>query len=135
MCGPADEVLGLHLRSGHTDLDDAAFGIELGPERAVALLDPTGGAVDAEADGDQVVLVAGFHEHVPELEPRFHRHVELPTEVADVGYAGGENLERTDFDGPGRPEPEPLVGDIGTGELAEDVAARGPTVRSSSTNS
>src|SRR5699024_4481386 len=62
----ADEVLGLDLRPAHPDLDDAAFGVEFGPERAVALLDPSGGAVDAEADGIMLVHDAGFDEGVPE---------------------------------------------------------------------
>ena len=46
----ADEVGGLHLRPLHAGLDDGALGVELVAERAVALLDPAGGAVDADAD-------------------------------------------------------------------------------------
>src|SRR5699024_12043690 len=62
----ADEVLGLDLRPAHSDLDDAAFGVEFGSECAVALLDPAGGAVDAEADGNEPVLAAGLEERSEE---------------------------------------------------------------------
>src|SRR5699024_37875 len=100
-------------------------GVEFGPERAVALLDPAGGAVDAEADGNEPVLAAGFEEGVPEPQPGFHRHVELPAEVADLGDARGEHLQRADLDGPAGGEPEALLGDIGGGGTAEDVAGPG----------
>src|SRR5699024_12323943 len=88
-------------------------------------LEPAGVAVDAEADGDGSVLAAGLEEGVPEPQPGFHRHVELPAEVADIGDAGGEHLKRPDLDGPAGGEPEALVGDIGGGETAEDVAGPG----------
>ena len=63
----ADEVGGLHLRPLHAGLDDRALGVELVAERPVALLDPAGGAVDADPDRYGAVRRARVEQRVPEL--------------------------------------------------------------------
>src|SRR6478735_539716 len=88
---PPDEVRGLDLRPLHAGLDDGALPVELVAEGAVALLDPAGGAVDADADGDRTVRRTGVEQLVPQLGGRPERHVELPAELADVGDPRGQD--------------------------------------------
>ena len=56
----ADEVGRLHLRPGQAGLDRVVLALELGAHQAVALLDATGHGVHADADGDDVELLAGL---------------------------------------------------------------------------
>src|SRR6202008_1186583 len=51
VCLLADEVLLLDLAPSHPGLRDVVLAVELEPERAVALLEPPGGAVDPDARG------------------------------------------------------------------------------------
>ena len=84
----ADEVLVLDLPPRHVGLDDVVLGVELEAERAVALLDPPGRAVDADPGGHDAVRLAGLPDRVPQPRALLDRHVQLPPEVADVGDAG-----------------------------------------------
>ena len=67
------------------------LGVELGTVGAVALLDPAGGAVDADAGRHRAVRRARLEQRLPQLGGVLHRDVELPAELADVGDAGGED--------------------------------------------
>src|SRR6185312_4475011 len=87
----AGERVLLHLRPGHPGLDQGVVGGQLVAERAVALLQPAGGPVDADADRHQPMARARLPQRVPQPGPLLHRHVQLPAELADVGDARGEH--------------------------------------------
>ena len=123
----ADEVLLLDLAPRHPRLDDVEVGLELGAVGAVALLQPSGGAVHADARRDDAVRLAGLGDDVPQPRALLHRDVQLPAEVADVGDARGEHLQRPDLDRLPAREREPLVGDVIAGADAPRMSrARGP---------
>jgi hypothetical protein len=54
----ADEVLVLDLAPGHAGLDHVVLAVQLEAERAVALLEPAGGAVHADAGRHDPVRLA-----------------------------------------------------------------------------
>src|SRR6202030_566503 len=102
-------------------------GVELEAEGPIRLLEPAGGAVDADARRDDAVRPARLPDGVPELGAFIHRNVELPTEIADVRYAGGEHVEPVDRDVLPRAERECLVRDVVDRDRCEHVArARAP---------
>ena len=90
---PADELLLLHLGAGHARLHRRVLALELGAVRAVALLEPSGRAVDPDSDGDNAMLRPCLEEEIPQLAPLLDRDVQLPAEVADVGDARGEHAQ------------------------------------------
>src|SRR5664279_896235 len=123
----ADEVLLLDLRARHAGLDDVVLRLELGAVGAVALLEPPGGGVDADAAGHEPVRLAGLPERVPHARALLDRHVQLPAEVADVRDARGERDLRADLELLAGAEAEALVRDVVGGDCAQDVAgARAP---------
>ena len=123
----ADEVLVLDLAPRHPGLDDVVLAVELEAERAVALLEPAGGRVDADAGGHDPVRRAGLRDHVPQPRALLDRHVELPAEVADVGDARGEHAQRAHLDRAAGGEREALVREVVAREARRDVArARAP---------
>ena len=69
-------------------LDRAAVRAELGPERAVALVEPQ--RVDGVVAGQpQAQVGPGGDEPVPHARRELGRHGELPAQLADVGHPGG----------------------------------------------
>ena len=122
----ADEVLVLHLRPGHARLADVVLALQLEAVGAVALLEPAGGAVDADPDRRDAVRPAGLRDHVPQLLALLDRHVQLPAEVAHVGDARGQHPQRVDLDRPAAAEAEALVGDVVAGHRAQDVTRARP---------
>ena len=123
----ADEVLVLDLAPRHPGLDDVVLALELGAVRAVALLQPAGGPVDADPDGDDPVRRAGLGDDVPQPRALLDRDVQLPAEIADVGDPRREHLQRPDLDRAAAREREALVRDVVAGDAREDVArARAP---------
>src|SRR6478672_3979710 len=123
----ADEVGGLDLGPLHPGLDDGPLAVELEAEGAVALLDPAGRPVDADADRHRAVRRTGLQQTVPDLGRAVHRDVELPAELADVGDPRGQHGEvraavAVQRDLAAGEEAEPGVGHVVGGQRAEDVA-------------
>jgi hypothetical protein len=81
----ADELFLLDPRPGHARLHRGVLALELGAEGAVALLEPSGGAVDADPGRDEAMRLAGFADEIPEPAALLDGDVELPAEVAHVG--------------------------------------------------
>src|SRR3954454_1342418 len=94
----ADEIGALHLRRRHAGLDDREVGVELEPERAVALLEAAGRAVDADAGRRDAVRLPRLPHQVPELRALLDRHVELPAELTDVRDPRREYTQRVELD-------------------------------------
>ena len=119
---PADELLVLGLAPGHPGLDDVVVGLEFRPVGAVALLEPSRGAVDADAGGNDAVRRAGLRNDLPQARSLLDRDVELPAEIAHIRDPRDQDLERTDLDHPAARERKPLVRDVLTGGAGQDVS-------------
>src|SRR5207302_8284577 len=107
----ADEVLRLYLGPGQSGFHQVELLLELVAVGAVALLQPTGGAVDADANRRDSVRLAGLPDRVPEPCPLLEGHVDFPAELADVGNARRQRPYRAEVDEAADPKRKALVRD------------------------
>src|SRR5690606_33577400 len=67
----ADELSLLKLWAGKAGFDGVVVAVQFGAHQPVALLQPAGGAVDADAYGYDAELLPRLPDRVPELQPGF----------------------------------------------------------------
>src|SRR5205807_3478976 len=105
----ADEVLRFDLGPGQSGLHQVELLLQLVAVGAVALLEASCGAVDADANRRDSVRLTGLPDRVPEPSALLERHVDFPAQLADVGNTRGERPDRAQIDEAAGPKTKALV--------------------------